>query len=32
MTSFTQSYAQIVKSEKQADGTLRVFGKATTTP
>ena len=29
MTSFTQSYAQIVKSEKQADGTLRVFGKAT---
>lgn len=29
MTDFAYSYAGIVKSEKQSDGTLKVYGKAT---
>ena len=29
MNSLATSYAQIVKAEKQADGTLKVYGKAT---
>jgi hypothetical protein len=29
MTDFATSYARIIKAEKQADGTLKVYGKAT---